>query len=192
MSRILSRISMLTGQISSHALHDVHAQISSGSMRSNTESALILMSRSSPTTGDTRSPSGPVAAITLPTFSTISRGSRGFPVAWAGQKQEHPEDRVVLGPRLAADAVGASDVAAGDGPRHADREHHAHDVGEGAVALVRGAVEELPGPRELLLDLADDGDDEQADEPEVDERVHDARRRVAQQGLHVEAVAEVL
>ena len=36
MSRILSRISMLTGQISSHALQLVHAQISSDVMRSNT------------------------------------------------------------------------------------------------------------------------------------------------------------
>ena len=30
---------MLTGQISSHALQDVHAQISSGVMRSNSELA---------------------------------------------------------------------------------------------------------------------------------------------------------
>src|SRR3954453_8089011 len=85
MSRILSRISMLTGQISSHALHDVHAQISSDVMRSKTESALILIALSSPTTGETCPPSGPVAAITLPTLSTISRGSRGLPVALAGQ-----------------------------------------------------------------------------------------------------------
>ena len=35
---------MLTGQISSHALHDVHAQISSGVMRSNTESAPMVIS----------------------------------------------------------------------------------------------------------------------------------------------------
>ena len=45
MSRILSRISMFTGQISSHALHDVHAQSSSDVMRSNTESALMVMPR---------------------------------------------------------------------------------------------------------------------------------------------------
>src|SRR5437588_5268584 len=89
MSRILSRISMFTGQISSHALHDVHAQISSDVMRSNTESALMLISGSSPTTGDTRPPSGPVADITLPTLSTISRGSRGLPVAWAGHTLVH-------------------------------------------------------------------------------------------------------
>ncbi len=34
---------MLTGQISSHALHDVHAQSSSDVMRSNTESAVMVM-----------------------------------------------------------------------------------------------------------------------------------------------------
>ena len=44
MSRILSRISMLTGQISSHALHDVHAHSSSDVMRSNTELAVMVMS----------------------------------------------------------------------------------------------------------------------------------------------------
>ena len=82
MSRILSRISMLTGQISSHALQLVHAQISSGVMRSNTLSAPIAMSRSTPTGGDTTG--SPVAAITSPTFNTISRGSSGLPVACAG------------------------------------------------------------------------------------------------------------
>ena len=41
MSRILSRISMFTGQISSHALHDVHAHSSSAVIRSNSESAPI-------------------------------------------------------------------------------------------------------------------------------------------------------
>ena len=49
MSRILSRISMLTGQISSHALQLVHAQISSDEMRSNTLSAATSMSPSTPT-----------------------------------------------------------------------------------------------------------------------------------------------
>ena len=37
---------MLTGQTSSHALHDVHAQISSGVMRSNTEFAVTVNSGS--------------------------------------------------------------------------------------------------------------------------------------------------
>ena len=82
MSRILSRISMLTGQISSHALHVVHAQSSSDVMRSNTVSAVMVISRSTPTGGDTGG--SPVAAITSPTFSTISRGSSGLPVACAG------------------------------------------------------------------------------------------------------------
>src|SRR4051812_39060850 len=87
MSRILSRISMLTGQISSHALQLVHAQISSGVMRSNTELELIVISASTPSGGDTRPVEvcAEVAAITSPVLSTISRGSRGLPVACAGQ-----------------------------------------------------------------------------------------------------------
>src|SRR5713101_4645663 len=87
MSRILSRISMFTGQISSHALHDVHAHSSSDVMRSNTESAVILMSRTVQTGGDTTG--SPVAAITSPTLSTISRGSSGLPVACAGHTDVH-------------------------------------------------------------------------------------------------------
>src|SRR5438876_8424646 len=88
MSRILSRISMLTGQISSHALHDVQAQISSGEIRSNTLSADTVSSGSCPTTGDT-GVRGWLSAITWPTFSTISLGSRGLPVAFAGQTLVH-------------------------------------------------------------------------------------------------------
>src|SRR5215210_2319058 len=88
MSRILSRISMFTGQISSHALHDVHAQISSALTRSKTELADTVHSASWPTTGET-GPPGWVAAITCPTLRTISRGSRGLPVAWAGQTLVH-------------------------------------------------------------------------------------------------------
>ncbi len=44
---------MLTGQISSHALHVVHAHSSSDVMRSNSVSAVIVISRSVPTGGDT-------------------------------------------------------------------------------------------------------------------------------------------
>ena len=73
---------MLTGQISSHALHDVHAHSSSDVIRSNSESAPIVISRSVPTGGETTG--DPVAAMTSPTFSTISRGSSGLPVACAG------------------------------------------------------------------------------------------------------------
>src|SRR5438876_10332254 len=89
MSRILSRISMSTGQTSSHALHDVHAHSSSAVTLSKTESAAMVISGSLPTTGDTVTPSGPVAAMTGPTLSTISRGSRGLPVAWAGHTLVH-------------------------------------------------------------------------------------------------------
>src|SRR5215204_164294 len=83
MSRILSRISMLTGQISSQALQLVQSHSSSDVMRSNTELAPILISGTVPIGGDTVGL--PVAAMTSPTLSTISRGSSGLPVAWAGQ-----------------------------------------------------------------------------------------------------------
>ena len=73
---------MFTGQISSHALHVVHAHSSSDVIRSNIESAVTVMSRSTPTGGDTCG--SPVNAITSPTFNTISRGSSGLPVACAG------------------------------------------------------------------------------------------------------------
>src|ERR687891_1490313 len=87
MSRILSRISMLTGQISSHALHDVHAQISSGVMRSNSDEDDTVISGSTPSGGDTWGV--PVAAMTSPVLSTISRGSSDLPVACAGQTLVH-------------------------------------------------------------------------------------------------------
>ena len=74
---------MLTGQISSHALHDVQAHTSSGVIRSNSESAPMVISGTTPIGGDTGGV--PVAAMTSPVFSTISRGSSGLPVAWAGQ-----------------------------------------------------------------------------------------------------------
>src|SRR6266542_5084482 len=88
MSRILSRISMFTGQISSHALQLVHAQISSAVIRSNSELAEIVISLSTPIGGLTW-PLGAVAAITSPVFRTISRGSRGLPVACAGHTLVH-------------------------------------------------------------------------------------------------------
>ena len=78
---------MSTGQISSHALHDVHAQSSSAVTRSKSESAPTVMSRSTPTGGDTCG--SPDAAMTSPTFSTISRGSSGLPVACAGHTDVH-------------------------------------------------------------------------------------------------------
>ncbi len=73
---------MLTGQISSHALQDVQAHTSSEVIRSKRLLALTVISGSSPIGGDTAG--APVRAITSPVFSTISRGSRGLPVAWAG------------------------------------------------------------------------------------------------------------
>ena len=74
---------MLTGQISSHALHEVQAQTSSGVIRSKSEFDAMVISGTVPMGGDTTGV--PVAAMTSPVLSTISRGSSGLPVAWAGQ-----------------------------------------------------------------------------------------------------------
>jgi hypothetical protein len=71
---------MLTGQISSQALHDVQAQISSAVIRSNSDEPEMVISWSTPSGGET-GPPGADAAMTSPTFSTISRGSSGLPVA---------------------------------------------------------------------------------------------------------------
>ena len=73
---------MLTGQISSHALQVVQAHTSSEVMRSKSESALMVISASTPIGGVTTGV--PVAAMTSPDLSTISRGSSGLPVACAG------------------------------------------------------------------------------------------------------------
>ncbi len=73
---------MLTGQISSQARQLVQAQSSSPVTRSNTKLVDTVISGSTPIGGDTTVE--PVAAITSPVLSTISRGSSGFPVAWAG------------------------------------------------------------------------------------------------------------
>src|SRR3954465_14058016 len=110
MSRILSRISMLTGQISSHALHDVHAQSSADVMRSNTESAVMVMPGAVLTGGDTAG--APVAAITSPTFSTISRGSSGLPVACAGHTDVHRPHTVQASVSKSCFQVKSSIVAA--------------------------------------------------------------------------------
>ena len=74
---------MFTGQISSHALQEVQAQISSGVMRSNRLSDEMVISGSMPIGGDTLGV--PLRAMTSPVLRTISRGSSGLPVACAGQ-----------------------------------------------------------------------------------------------------------
>jgi hypothetical protein len=73
---------MLTGQISSHALQVVQDHSSSDVMRSKRELAEMVISGSTPMGGDTTG--RPLAAITSPVLRTISRGSSGLPVAWAG------------------------------------------------------------------------------------------------------------
>src|SRR3954447_5511692 len=110
MSRILSRISMLTGQISSHALHDVQAHSSSDVMRSNTELAVTVMPLTVLTGGDTTG--SPVAAITSPTFSTISRGSSGLPVLCAGHTDVHRPQMVHASVSKSCFQVKSSMVAA--------------------------------------------------------------------------------
>ena len=83
MSRILSRISMLTGQISSHALHDRARPDLLG--RDALEQRVGRDGDLAVDADGRRHRSGsPVAAMTSPDFSTISRGSSGLPVAWAG------------------------------------------------------------------------------------------------------------
>ena len=59
------------------------------------------------------------------------------------------------------------------------------------VGLVGGAVEELGVVGQLVVDLQHGGDRDQDQEAEVDQRVHDAGHGVPQQGLHVDAGAEV-
>ena len=78
-------ISMFTGQISSQALQVVQAHTSSVLMRSNSELAVTVISGTVLSGGDTLGE--PVAAMTSPLLSTISRGSRGLPVAWAGHTE---------------------------------------------------------------------------------------------------------
>ena len=73
---------MLTGQISSQALHVVQAHTSSEVIRSKRLLAPTVISGSTPSGGDTAGV--PVRAMTSPVLSTISRGSSGLPVAWAG------------------------------------------------------------------------------------------------------------
>ena len=65
------------------------------------------------------------------------------------------------------------------------------EVGGERVALVDAAVQELQVVGELVVELEHDGRDEQPEEPEVDERVHEAGGGVAQQRLHPDAGAEV-
>ena len=104
---------------------------------------------------------------------------------------QDPEDEGVLGAGLDADAVGPLHVAPGDGDQQATDERHAGEVTDEGVGLVGAPVEELHPLRQLVVDLEDGGDPEQHEEAEVDQRVHEPRRRVAQQGPHVHAGAVV-
>ncbi len=85
MSRILSTISMLTGQISSQARHVVHAHSSSAVIRSKTLSDVTVIALSTDTGGETGSAA--VRSATSPSLMTISRGSSGLPVVLAGHTE---------------------------------------------------------------------------------------------------------
>ncbi len=82
MSRMRSRISMSTGQISSHALQLVHAKTSSGWMRSNSVPAPSIVAVEE-TGGDRPA----YEDATSPDLRTISLGSSGLPVMFAGQTE---------------------------------------------------------------------------------------------------------
>ena len=97
----------------------------------------------------------------------------------------------MLGLGLDADPVGPLPVAPGERPEDADDEDQAEQVADERVRLVRAAVQELQRVRQLVVDLQQDGDDEQHQEAEVDERVHDAGGGIAQQRAHPDALAEV-
>ena len=101
---------MFTGQFSSQALQVVQAQISSGVIRSNSELAPMVISATVPMGGETTGV--PVAAITSPVLRTISRGSSGLPVAWAGQTAVHRPHIVQLSVSSSCFQVKSSTVAA--------------------------------------------------------------------------------
>ena len=116
--------------------------------------------------------------------------------AWTTQAgdsddEEGAEDGAILGPGLGPDAVGPHHVAAHDGPGDADQEEQAGGVTDELVALVHLAVEELGAVGELVVDLEDRRHREEDEEREVDQRVHDPRGGVPEQGLHVQAGSEV-
>src|SRR5438552_21069 len=104
MSRILSTISISTGQISSQARQVTQAHNSSDVTRSKTDSDETVICGSIPTGGavgdETSAMTSAVESsfsmvvekpavrfITSPTLRTISRGSKGLPVACAGQTE---------------------------------------------------------------------------------------------------------
>ena len=99
-----------------------------------------------------------------------------------------PRITSVLGLGLDADAVRALDVATPQRPDDPHHEDHAEDVGR---------ARRTPGTRAPCRNFAESGSwwsisrttvaTKSDEEAEVDHRVHDARRRVAQQRLHPDA-----
>ena len=108
--------------------------------------------------------------------------------------EERAENDGVFGFALDADAVRAPverAVTADDRPHDADREDQAGAISDEGVGAIHVAMQELQVGRQLVVDLEHGGDTEQNQEAEVDHGVHDAGTRFAQQGLHVDAGAEV-
>ena len=83
----MSKISILTGQTSSHARHDVQAQSSSAVILSKTFEVFTCKSIGVDTVAGTGGE--PDSDITCPTLRIISLGSSGLPVKLAGQTEVH-------------------------------------------------------------------------------------------------------
>ena len=123
----------------------------------------------------------------------LERDARGLhEEAGQADHEERRQNERVLGLGLDANAVRARDVAADDRPRDPDQEQHAGGVGAGRIREVRVAVQELEAVGELVIDLADDRGDEEEHEAEVEARVHQTGRGIAEQRLHPHAGAVVL
>ncbi|CAB4596781.1 unannotated protein [freshwater metagenome] len=106
-------------------------------------------------------------------------------------REKRDENDGVFGLRLYADAIRTLDVTAHDGPDDTTGEHQTGEVTHEHVAAVHVAVEELQTLGQLVIELEHRGDTEQNEEAEVDQRVHEAGGRIAQQGAHVHTGAEV-
>ena len=162
---------MFTGQISSHALHDVHAHSSSDVTRSNTESAVMVMSCCTPTGGDTTG--SPVAAITSPTFSTISRVERLAGRVRGAHRRAAPAHRA----RVGVEQLLPGEVL--DGRRTERLELGLHEVGHRlhrALRAVRSSLQvHVHRRRDHVAQLRGGQDHEEGHERS---EVHDPQRPV--------------
>ena len=98
----------------------------------------------------------------------------------------------MFGLRLDANAIRPLHIPADNRPDHATGEDQAGEITDERETLICAAMQELERLGHLVVDLGHRGHTEQHEEAEVDRRVHRTGSRVAQQGLHVDAGAEVL